>query len=569
MTVKISTKSGPAAKVLIASSISGFLAFVMWPDERDVFQAYVVCGIFAFAAVVGFLKVLSIFTQELDLRLNIAKSEHTTTDHGSAREASLQEIKSRGMTSPDGGMLLGFFLGQPIFSPEGTPFSITEMPPGVGKTSCYVFGSILHRAERGDSLLIIDLKLEIGPMLVPALLAMGIDVRCINPTHAYHDICGNVEINLFQMVLDAVYAEDERRSDAATYASNYAELIVPKNPNEKQPYFANGSRRIIVFAIIFLALTRPGQCTPSSVYALLTDTEELIFALREAHEFLDTGIPGDPLVAFQRLEAAELLHRAEKNEENFGSFLEGATQRLLAFNPSGRLRGYGEGAIHNIADMREKQVVYIVMAPLSHIRDFEVPVSLINENVLAACKANPAGHPVHIIADEALNYRFANLPSNLEVLRGLKVTAEFYIQSFSGLIRLYGKEDAQAIESYMDVKIYGGLVSYERAKFVSDMLSDTTIRKQDYSYKAKDTEEINVSSREISRKYQNPNEILNMERGKAWVFVRGMNPMCVDMVHFSQVKPWQRMVGEHPVNGKTPPAKIALSLDYPKRSNFS
>ena len=121
----------------------------------------------------------------------------------------------------------------------------------------------------------------------------------------------------------------------------------------------------------------------------------------------------------------------------------------------------------------------------------------------------------------------------------------------------------------MDVKIYGGLVSYDRAKFVSDMLSDTTIRKQDYSYKAKDTEEINVSSREISRKYQNPNEILNMERGKAWVFVRGMNPMCVDMVHFSQVKPWCHMVGDHPVDGKTPAAKVVMSLDYPKRSNFS
>ncbi len=569
MTVKISTKSGPAARTLVASSISGFLAYVMWPDERDVFQAYVVCGIFAFAAAVGFLKCLTLIAEDFKLRRDIAKSERTTTDHGSAREANLKEIKSRGMTSPDGSMLLGFFLGLPIFSPMGTPFSLIEMPPGVGKTTCYVIGSIIHKVMQGFSVLVTDVKLELAFMLVASLRAFGFEVWCINPTNAFLSICGNVEINLFQMVLDAVYAQDDRRMDAATFASDYAELIVPKNPNDKQPYFNFGSRRAVVFAIIFLALTKPGQCTPSGVYALLTDVEEFIFSLREAMEFLDTGISGDPLVAFLRSEAANLLHRAEKNEENFGAFLEGATQRLLAFNQSGRLAGYGEGAVHNLADMRKRQIIVFIMAPLSHIRDFEVFISLINHNVLTACKLNPAGHPLHIEADELLSYLFVKLSLALEVLRGYLVTANFYIQSFSGLIRQYGKEEAQAIESYMDVKIYGGLVSYERAKFVSDMLSDTTIRKQDYSYKAKDTEEINVSSREISRKYQNPNEILNMERGTAWVFVRGMNAMCVEMVHFSQTDPWRRMVGEHPVNGKTPPAKIALSLDYPKRSNFS
>lgn len=525
-------------------------------------------GMITFGAGFGFSKALYLLVKDYNLRKAKAKSEEPTTDYGSAREAYDEEVIAQGMHDPASGNLLGHNGSFPVFAPAKTPFSLIEMPPGVGKTSCYVMGSILHKAMQGYSVFVSDVKPELAPMLAEKLRAYGFEVQCINPTKAYEALCRDVEVNPFQMVLDAVYATGEQRLDAATHASDYAKLILPPNPNEKQPYFSNGSRRTLNIAILSESLMSPATCTPTGIYNLLVDPEKFIYRLKEIQQFLDTGIENDPLVYFLKSESANLLHRTENNEENFGSFLEGATQKLLPFNPSGRLANYGSTAIANLSDTRKRQVITFVMAPMSHIKDFEALLSLINHNVIAACKADPLGHPIHIVAEEALNYRFADLSSNLEVMRGLKMTADFYIQSFSGLVRLYGKDEAAAIESYMDIKIYAGLTSYDRAKFVSDMLSDTTIKKQDYSFQATEIEEIGLSSKEISRRLKQPNEILNMPRGKAWVFVRGMNPMCLDMVHVSKVIPWRNMIGDHPIEGPLSKSKALFKLDYPKKKGW-
>ena len=189
-----------------------------------------------------------------------------------------------------------------------------------------------------------------------------------------------------------------------------------------------------------------------------------------------------------------------------------------------------------------------LMTPLSHMREFAPFISLMNENLLIACKANPVGHPVHIVAEEALNYRFNDLASAMEVMRGLGVSMDIYIQSFAGLQRQYGKETAAAIESYADVKIYAGLNSFDRAKHVSDMLSKSTRRKHDFNYQA-ELKSLGISSGELGRHMRQPDEILTQERGKAWVFVRGMHPMELSMVHYGQVSPWRDLVGENPIEG--------------------
>jgi len=91
---------------------------------------------------------------------------------------------------------------------------------------------------------------------------------------------------------------------------------------------------------------------------------------------------------------------------------------------------------------------------------------------------------MRIVGEEALNFRFHDLVADLETMRRLNVTADFYIQSFAGLERHYGKEAAAAIESYADIRVYGGLNSFVHAKHVSDQLAEETIRKQEASYRS-------------------------------------------------------------------------------------
>ncbi len=455
------------------------------------------------------------------------------------------------MDDPASGNFLGLYEGlAPAFAPPRTPFTLIEMPPGVGKTVNYVIGSILHQARMGKSLFIPDVKGELAPMLMGALRAMGIEVWCINPAGAHKELCGDTPINLYQAVVDAAHADDAFRQDTIKMALDLAELHLPesKGGEDRNVYFRNGSRRCIAITILSQALVDPAHCTPSDIFALLNDPtsfqQRLIFLRHE----LPRLMADDAIAEFLKGEAGGLLRLFQDNPENASSFLEGATQRLLTFNQGGRMAGYGRTASHNIADMRQRQIVAFVIAPLSHARDFAPVVSLLTHSLLETAKRHPAGHPIHIVGEEALNFRFADLASDMETMRGLKISADLYIQSFDGLVRKYGREAASAIESYCDVKIYAGLNSLARAKHVSDTLAEATIRHQDYSYGA-EADRINISSRELGRRLMTADEILAMDRDKAWVFVRGLRPILLSMVDYGRVLPWQNEVAENPLEG--------------------
>lgn len=327
-------------------------------------------------------------------------------------------------------------------------------------------------------------------------------------------------------------------------------------------YFRNGSRRCIGIAILSQAMLDSARCTPSDVFALLNDPDAFKKRLLLLRYSVDKLFPDDPVASFLKGEAANLLDRFQHNAENAAAFLEGATQTLLSFNQGGRMAGYGRTATQSISTLRKRQVVLFVMSPLSHSRDFAPVVSLLNYGLMKAAKRDPAGHPLHIVGQEALNYRFNDLAADMETMRGLKLSADFYIQSFAGLERKLGRDAAASVESYCDIKIYAGLTSYARAKHVSDMLADATIRRQDYSFGA-DAADINVSSRELARRVMTPDEILAMPRNEAWVFVRGMRPLRLTMTHYGTVTPWRDEVAANPLESSPLRGDALFGIAYP------
>ena len=565
MSVIVRPRRRPVNRLILAGLAASGTVWELWPTSDSAWQTVACAGMAALVAVVCLVRALRELIEDYRLRAAYAASQHVTDDYGSARQANWREIVGAGMNHPASGNYLGLFQGTaPVFAPPRTPFSLIEMPPGAGKTVNCVIGSILHRARLGASIVVADPKLELGVMLGPQLRAQGYEVWFANPTHGFEALCGDIELNPYQSLIDSTHAPDGRRHDAPKYAADIAEQHYPTDKSERNPYFSHGSRRTILTASLYLALVDPGHCTPTDVYRLLADPRRIRGTLGKVRDSLEGRRKDDPLIDFLRGEAANLLDRAEHNEENFGAFLEGATQRLLPFNQAGRVAHYGRAAIRNIAELRERQVILFIMTPLSHLRDLGAFISLLNHTIIEACKTSPTGRPLHIVAEEALNYQFTNLVSDLETLRGLGVTADFYIQSFHGLIRRYGREAAMAIEAYADVKMYAGLNSFDRARFVSEMLAEETIRKQDYSYQTV-LQSFGVSSRELGRRLMMPNEILAMPRHLAWTFVRGMNPMLLDMTHYGAVAPWRDWVGANPIEGPALRAAPRFTIHYPER----
>lgn len=565
MTVPVKPRSGPTNLHFILAFVFGAVSWWSYPAAGDWWQWWVIWFLFGFGSVAAMLAAFGGLVQDYRLRRRLYLSQAISEDHGSARQATYAEISDRGMADPARGDLLGLDdEGRPVFAPEG-PFKLFEAPPGVGKTVSWVIGIILHRAMMGYSLVVPDVKAELAYQLAPTLRMLGFEVWVINPAGKFLDTVGNVELNPYQAVIDAVYADGDQRKDAVKYASDYAAIHNPLKGDEKQPYFIQGSRRAAFTTILGEAVLNPAHCTPTDAYEFMADPARFLKGMAHIARHPESHIENDPIIATLKAEAKNLLHRAEKNEENFASFLEGATQRMLAFNPAGHLGYYGRGATKNIIDLRRRQVILFIMTPLSHLREFESFISLINNNVIVACKAEPDGHPVHIVGEEFLNYFFPEVTADMETLRQLRVSADFFIQSWSGLVKRYGRDAAAAIESYSDCRVYAGLNSFDRAKMVSDMLAEATLRKQDFSYQA-DVKEVGISSKELGRRVSTPDEILAMPRNQAWAFIRGMRPVRITMLHYGQARPWCDWVGPSPITGTRLPADPLFEIHYPKEN---
>lgn len=561
-TVRPRIRSGPVNRWMLYACTLGGFAYATYPADGNDAILLSYSGAAAIGTVFSIIRAAKAAIKDYRLRKGLAIAEVKSTDHGSAREATFEERAAVGMHDPGTGELFGTDLeGNSVFRPTGAPFALIEMPPGVGKTVNLVVGSILHRTLLGYSLITPDVKCENSVMLVAALRELGFEVWCINPAKLHLDQLGDVELNPYQALIDAVYDSGGRMRDAVKIAADIAALHLPAIKDDRNPYFSNGSRRVILVALLYLALVDPANCTPTQLYRLLADPAAFLKCCAQLQS-VETSKVNDRVLEVARLEARNMLDRADKNDENFSSFLEGATQRLISFNPAGHLGDYGANAVHNLRALRDRQIIVFIVAPLSHLREFSDCISLLTHNVIAACKAKPNGHPVHIVGEEALNFRFQDLVGDLETIRGLGVTADLYIQSFAGLERHYGKEAAAAIESYADVRIYGGLNSYARAKHVSDLLADETIRKQDGSYHTVSMVELNISSKETGRRYMTTDEVMAMPKGQAWMFARGMRPTRLRMLSYAEVSPWRDWVGESPITGMRLHAPARIKIDY-------
>lgn len=554
------------ANFFLASTLA-FFTWKYWPDASASFYQQGLASLGAGVAGISGLTGGARLIHDVKHRRALLDSREAGIDHGSAREATEAELEARGMFDAGSGTFLGFKFGRAVFTPKDAPFGLYEAPPGSGKDIYFVVGNILHRAMMGYSVFAPDVKLELAPMLLPGLKAAGVECWGINPTKAHLETCGNVELGLFQAIIDAVYSETSNgRKDAVGIAKEIAQLLLPdKQGGSNSTYFSGGARRAIPIPVLLNALVDPAECTPGAAFAMLNDPNLFTEVLQTIDKKLEPMVEDDRIVEYLKSDARNLLSRAEKNEENFGSFLEWATQVLSPYNQAGYLSDYGRAPTNNIKEMCQRPIVAMPMLPFSHVTQFESFTSILNANLLSAAKRNPRQQRIHLCCNEFLNYRFANVGSDLEVMRGLGITADFFIQSFSGLVRKYGQEAAASINDYCDVKVYAGLNSLERARYVSDMLSEGTIARQDYSYRAA-PDEVNVSTKRMGRRLMTADEIMAMPRDQAWVFVKGMRPFKVQLKHYGHVYPWNQMVGNNPLEGAPLQGKTLLKIDYAREA---
>ena len=568
MTIEVKSKPRPINANLLGSSIFGGSAWFAWQATGEVWQWGVVAGFCGLTSAALAKAGVTHIIEDYKVRLHIKQSRKVSEDHGDAKVESFEGRDARGMhkllTT-----IAGLVDGVPIGPPEDNIFTGVLAPPGVGKTSRISLSEVIHQALLGKSQLIIDVKCDMGPMLIPALRRLGFDVMVINPARKHIKKCGATPINLYQPVLDAVYAKDEMRLDASKLANDHAHMHVPTKVSQDQGntlFFTNGTKRAIATAILVLALTDPANCTPTGAFNLLNDSKLFIKTLKDFRDHFEALEEGDRLVGFVKSEANNLMIHAESDGENryIETFLEGATQALHPFNESGRLANFGSDAVRKISEMRSKQVIVFVMSPLSHKREFAPFNSMINQAVMTACKYVPDGHPIHIVGEEMLAYDYTDLTGDMETLREYRVSGTFYFQSLAGLEKKLGKEGVKAFLAYCDTFIAAGVSSPDESKLLSELLSEATIKKQNYSMSAI-AAKVDVSSQELGKRLMTDSQIRRMGKSQAWMLCRGMNPILFDLLPdgWGSVDPWCDWIGPHPIHGTKLPRKPLFKIKYP------
>lgn len=569
MSVVVRPKCGPVNRPALFAALATSAAWSWWPKESADLFGTVVAGSCLVVAVAFGGQVINRLVKDYKLRRDLKRASKVSTIHGTARFATFEEVRALGLHQPSAGIFGGLMAAKdggepslPVFL--RAPFTLVEMSPGGGKTIYYVIGSILHLAKLGRSLFISDVKAEVAPMLVEALRSLGFEVWCINPAKVHAAICGGEEINLYQPVIDAVQAGDDFRRDAIKLTIDIAEIHLPENKqgDDRNIFFRNGSRRCLIVLTLSFAVLEPDRCTPADVFAILNDPDRFRERLLFLNYEIDKIMPYDGIATFLKTEAGSLLARERDSAEHFGSFVEGASQTLLSFAQGGRLAGYGRGARARMSDLRDRQIICFVIAPLDQARNFMPVVSLLNMALLEAAKRKPSGHPVHIVGEEFLNYRFNDIVADMETLRGLKVGADIYIQSYQGLEGKFGREAASSIEAYCDVRVYAALNSYDRARHVSQMLANFTAGKEAPSYGI-EADKVNISHSETGRPLMSPDEILAMPRNEALVFVRGIRPMRLTMAHYGEIDPWRDLVADNPLEGNRLRGDAKFGIAYP------
>ncbi|MBR9820145.1 MAG: type IV secretory system conjugative DNA transfer family protein [Rhodobacteraceae bacterium] len=295
------------------------------------------------------------------------------------------------------GLFLGILEGQPLFI-ETCVHGLLCSPSRKGKTTGFVMGALCH--DIGTSRIVADMKGELA-VQTQGLIEAGHGQRVIilNPAHKFG--LGNAAYNPLQLITDDLALAPE---DALSDAWSLAFQLVPTPPGgERDPFWPNGTRKLIVFGVVALcALRDEVEANLPRAFTVLGDDEALDALLEAARQ---SAVLGGELANL----AANIMATSSANEKHFESFREGAVQALVAFGPSGRLAPSMCDCNFRFADLKHERITLFLVCDYSRMDVFAPWLGLLIWAALKELVRSDNATPVQFLLDEFTNYRLAGL----------------------------------------------------------------------------------------------------------------------------------------------------------------
>lgn len=437
------------------------------------------------------------------------------------------------------GYLAGLFGKVPIWLPLESS-GLVLSPAGGGKTVGFVIPALMSNST---NMIAADLKGTLAAITRRhRQKKFGHKIFTLNPAGRFGDILGPGSRFNPLKILEKNWADAKRFRFLISDAQMLAKQLLPEPVKESNnTFFRNGSRKLLVFAFVYLVITT-GKVTLSAALRLLSDMGEISSALYAAS--VDDRLDGD----LARMANDILGKMSEGSSEQLESFREGALQVLEPFAPSGVLADATDDSDFDFADLRRMNAtVYIICDP-TQMEAFASWLGLVMEAAKTELIRNTDGKEVTLMIDEATNFKFATLPALLTSAREFKLCIWLVAQELEQWAHVYGREALETLLSQTEVKIIHGSRSYKTCHLVSNMLGDYSLYTTSYNKGTSVFGPIGVSESETGRKMLTPDEVARCEQ--AIVFAGNNPPMLLDKIGYHEVHPWWKQADPNPLFGK-------------------
>jgi type IV secretion system protein VirD4 len=431
--------------------------------------------------------------------------------HGSARW--MDERETAGLRYSVGHLLLGDVLGKPVGLDERrqTMNVLLIGPPGSGKSSGLIIPNLL-REQGKRSVVVTDLKNELRETCASAL-APTHEVWVVN----FLDPAGSLGYNPLALCTDEMAT--------ALFANAW---ITNTGRSEKEPFWDNAARELLLAAIPHLQATMPGP-TLAHLNALLC---------HQAPDAVIAALEHSPAPTARR-KALGFLGALRRNDRLLGSVFAEITPRFLVLSDP-RVQATTSRAevdFHRLADPDARPVALFVGLDRTLQEELKPLIAAFFLDLFRALSQEADARPTGRLARGVFLYgdEFGNMgavpkmPIWVSTLRSAGVGMLLALQTAAQGTALYGREGMDTIKAACATKIGLSGMELADAKWFSDLAGQATAVATSASRQRGRfhvmTERGSQSEQETARPLVTPDEVRRLSPLEMLAVVGEMQPL--------------------------------------------
>ncbi len=539
--------------LFLVIALTSVFAWAAWKSWVLHLAFPIIPYLLGFMALAGGFRTISLSVLRLYNYLLRREAMADTGLRGTACWATKKELKSNGLYQTDGVFLGSDLDGKPIFF-DGETHGLTLAPAGSGKTVAFSIPALCHSPV---PIIAIDYKAVLSVMTKKLREKQHKqEIFCVNPAGLYREQLGTpARYNPMWIPLDD-WMDTSRHQDLMADVQAMALQLYPE-PSTKgeNSFFRNGSRKILVFGIVFL-ITQYGadKATLSELLSLMRNVKALIDACRIASA--STILSGELADM-----AEDILYKlTAQDTRQVESFLEGAIQSCLAFSQSGHLAESTATCDFRFRELKEAPATIYLIADPTKGQVFAPWLGLMGWAAITELTRCQSVTPVMFLLDEATNFKIEGLSNSLTGLREFGIRVWFVIQELEEYARVYGRENLETLLSQTEVKQIFGVQNQKTAELVSRMLGDLTVKSANYNLGTYMNDPVTQSVNDQMRRLLTPDEVRRF--ADTILFIRNLPPVHALKAGYHQVKPWSSWVAANPLFGSKLKGKTKIWLKY-------